>query len=151
MTMRKLKPGIATTKRTKTFPVISVQQPWADLIVNGRKDIENRKWSTRFRGNILIQAGKKIDRYADLGSLGLVSSENYHPVTMAIIGMARITDCVKRNKSAWFDGPFGFVLTNAVRFKKPIPQRGQLGIFQVPISQVRGTSAMCRKPGCFRK
>jgi hypothetical protein len=27
----------------KTFPAISVRQPWADLIVRGIEDIENRK------------------------------------------------------------------------------------------------------------
>ena len=45
-----------------TFPAISIHQPWADLIVRGIKDIDNRPWLTRFRGNILIQAGKKIER-----------------------------------------------------------------------------------------
>ncbi len=40
------------------FPILSIRQPWAWLIVNGYKDIENRTWSTRFRGKVLIHAGK---------------------------------------------------------------------------------------------
>jgi len=40
---------------------LSIRQPWAWLIVNGWKDIENREWSTRFRGRLLIHAGKQIE------------------------------------------------------------------------------------------
>jgi hypothetical protein len=36
--------------------VIVVRQPWAWLIVQGFKDIENRSWNTRYRGPLLIQA-----------------------------------------------------------------------------------------------
>ena len=36
--------------------VIVIRQPWAWLIVNGFKDIENRSWATRYRGSLLIQA-----------------------------------------------------------------------------------------------
>lgn len=36
---------------------LSVRQPWAWLIVNGYKDIENRDWSTQQRGRIWIHTG----------------------------------------------------------------------------------------------
>lgn len=39
---------------------ISIQQPWAWAIFNG-KPVENRKWSTAYRGPLLIHAGKKFD------------------------------------------------------------------------------------------
>jgi|ERR1700758_4475866 hypothetical protein len=34
--------------------VIVIRQPWAWLIVNGFKDIENRSWRTRYRGPLMI-------------------------------------------------------------------------------------------------
>jgi hypothetical protein len=37
---------------------LSIRQPWAWLIVNGYKDIENRSWATKFRGPVLIHAAK---------------------------------------------------------------------------------------------
>ena len=40
---------------------LSIMQPWAWLICAGHKDIENRSWSTGFRGPVLIHAGKKFD------------------------------------------------------------------------------------------
>ncbi len=45
---------------------ISIHQPWADLIVFGHKDIENRSWTTRYRGRMLIHAGLTVDRDAVL-------------------------------------------------------------------------------------
>ena len=39
---------------------LSVSQPYADLIIHGRKTIELRKWNTRFRGEFLIHAPQKI-------------------------------------------------------------------------------------------
>ena len=44
--------------------IISVRQPWAWLIVQGYKDVENRTWATGYRGHLLIHAGKKIDQEA---------------------------------------------------------------------------------------
>jgi len=42
---------------------ILIRQPWAWLIVHGYKDVENRTWSTKYRGPILIHAGKTLDPY----------------------------------------------------------------------------------------
>ncbi len=39
---------------------LSVCQPFAELIVQGKKTIELRKWNTKFRGEFLIHAAKKI-------------------------------------------------------------------------------------------
>ena len=40
---------------------LSIRQPWAWLIVNGYKDIENRTWPTRFRGRVCVHAPKLLD------------------------------------------------------------------------------------------
>lgn len=40
---------------------LSIQQPWAWLLVNGFKPVENRSWPTKVRGRIAIHAGKKFD------------------------------------------------------------------------------------------
>ena len=41
---------------------LSIRQPWAWLIVNGYKDIENRNWKTNFRGKILVHAAKGMTK-----------------------------------------------------------------------------------------
>jgi hypothetical protein len=40
---------------------ITINEPWATLIVHGIKRVENRSWSTNYRGSLLIHAGKAID------------------------------------------------------------------------------------------
>lgn len=116
---------------------LSIQQPWAWLIVNGHKDIENRDWAARLRGRVLIHAGKKIDQDA----IRYVREHFPHIVlplsfdTGGIVGEARLVDCVRSSFSRWFMGHYGFVLEDA----KPlpfVPLRGQLGFFEVDGSVV---------------
>lgn len=45
------------------YPVLSLLQPWASLVVTGNKKIETRSWNTSHRGLLLIHAslGKNKD------------------------------------------------------------------------------------------
>src|ERR1700748_2221347 len=43
------------------FPALSIQQPWAELIMSGRKTIEVRTWWNEYRGPLWIHVGKKAD------------------------------------------------------------------------------------------
>lgn len=40
---------------------LTVRQPWAWAITCGAKTVENRTWSTRYRGPLVIHAGARID------------------------------------------------------------------------------------------
>lgn len=128
----------------ETLPALSIRQPWADLILWGIKDVENRTWATDFRGRLLIHAGRQVDvegleRLEP--SYGLVMPASYAPRTGAILGMAVLTDCVDRHPSPFFHGPWGFLLRDPVDFSTPIPAAGRLGIFRVPRELVGGTPA----------
>lgn len=122
---------------------ISIRQPWAWLIVNGFKDIENRNWYTQFRGEVFIHAGKSIDRaeYAAAQELfaAIAPSECLPPPERlrrgGFVGTAEISGCVQHSLSPWFTGRFGFRLQQqkAIAF---IPHKGQLGLFNVPARMV---------------
>lgn len=121
----------------QTFPALSIRQPWADLIVDGIKDIENRVWPTQFRGRLLIHAARRVDwegveRVYKM--LGLASPADYQPVRGALIGSTEIVDCVTSHRSRFFQGPYGFVLRESRRLQRPVEWRGRLMIFQVPAS-----------------
>ena len=128
----------AETVSSERLLCLSVRQPWAWLIVNGWKNIENRDWPTRVRGLVLIHAGKGmtrdeydacqlfVDGFAD--HLSLPMPEDLE--RGGIVGQATILDCVNRHMSEWFVGRWGFVLAD----QKPLPfepLRGQLGFFMV--------------------
>jgi hypothetical protein len=113
--------------------VLSLRQPWAWLVFHG-KDIENRSWPTRHRGPVLIHASMNYDKE---GKKWVV--RNFPKIRIpihlprgAILGRVELADCVTASGNRWFFGPYGFVLKNPVEFKKPVPYKGRLGIFDVP-------------------
>lgn len=117
--------------------VLSVRQPWAWLIVNGHKDVENRTWSTTFRGEVLIHAAKTMSRnyYEDVFAQCFTRGIELPPYEAlergGIVGIAEIVGCVTNSESPWFFGPCGFVIRNA----RPLPfepLRGSLGFFNAP-------------------
>ncbi len=123
---------------------LSIKQPWADLICFGLKDIENRDWTTKFRGPVLIHAGKQVDQDAlnDLYAGVCPADSLPMPPTLGIkaplhrggiVGVAEIVDCVSASASRWFMGRYGFVIANAKPIKF-IPCRGQLGFFRPDLS-----------------
>lgn len=123
---------------------LSIKQPWASLIVNGIKDIENRDWRTYFRGFVAIHSSAKLDRDEMESACGLMRGfvprfsaarfqQDKFPLG-AIIGVAEIVDCVESSESPWFMGDFGFVIRNAVAFPAPIACKGALLFWEVPES-----------------
>lgn len=119
---------------------LSLKQPWAELILLGKKTIETRKWNTFFRGAFLIHASKTVDKKA-------CSEFNIDPkglVTGAIVGKARLVSVKKysskkdfeKDKDKHLAGEFyanpvyGFLLRDVKRVKQE-PIKGKLGFFKV--------------------
>ena len=115
---------------------LSIRQPWAWLIVNGHKDIENRCWPTRFRGFVLVHASKGMtkDEYLEADIMAAENGVTIPPFEElergGIVGKVTITDCVSKSDSPWYMGQYGFVLEAA----EPLPfqpYKGALGFFEV--------------------
>jgi predicted transcriptional regulator len=70
---------------------LSVCQPFAELIIEGKKTIELRKWNTKFRGEFLVHAAKKILK-EDCKRMK-ISSKTL--TTGAIIGKVNLVDVKK--------------------------------------------------------
>lgn len=121
----------------RTGRALSIQQPWAWLIVQGYKNVENRDWSTNVRGTIGIHAGKTFDRAGydwvrrEFPHIRMPEPSDFE--LGGIVGRARIVDCVQDMESPWFFGRYGFVLQGA----EPLPFmpcRGKLGFFRPEIA-----------------
>ena len=119
----------------KQMKCLSVRQPWAWLIVNGYKDIENRSWDTKYRGRILIHAPLTFNLEALLyvsvkfPHIRLPNQDSFH--MGAIIGSVLLTDIVQESASPWYEGgaKIGWVLQDPRVLSVPVPYRGQLGLF----------------------
>ena len=120
--------------------ILCIRQPWAALIIEGGKDIENWTWPTKYRGPLLIHASSNA------------VSRQYHPeiehdyrckiplelasMRGGIIGMVDLVDCVTKHRSKWFEGTFGFVLANP-RPLPFVPMKGRLNLFEAPADILR--------------
>lgn len=122
---------------------LSFRQPWAWLIVNRYKNIENRTWSTKFRGNFLIHASRKFDWDGWRWVINFFSGRYLMPSVSipetdpgpkwhrgGIVGIAEIVDCVTESDSLWFSGPYGFELENCHPLEF-LPLKGKLKFFEV--------------------
>lgn len=133
-----------------TVYCLSLRQPYAQWLLHPEclvqagipaKTIENRDWTTTYRGPLLIHASKTFEGEAlddwsgvflTLSSVIPCEQEQYP--RGAILGMATLTDIITDSDDPWFVGSYGFVLHNARAFSDPIPYRGQLKLFPVPRS-----------------
>ena len=125
---------------------LSVSQPFADLIISGKKIIELRNWNTNFRGEFLIHAPIKI-RTEDCKRLKI----NEKLVTGAIIGKAELYAVKKYNSikeiktdqkfhlasKNFHDRTYGFMLKNSKSLRIPIPYKGQLGFFEIDLPKTK--------------
>lgn len=142
---------------------LSIKNPWGYLCALGIKDIENRTWKTNFRGEFLIHVSgqiypffkgnnlaftieqwQQINNKVDLKALG--EHEKFF-TTSAIIGKAKLVDCVINHDSVWAEklnnqvlGEFyekqiyNWVLEDAVLFDKPILNvKGKLSFWEYDI------------------
>jgi hypothetical protein len=122
--------------------VITIKQPFASLIAAGIKEYEFRTWKTKYRGGILIHAGRGIDKKA----MKKFEFYNLDYPSGCIIAKAKLTDCIKigskeremlqkKNPAVYssivkysgWDG-YGFKLENIEKIP-PVYIKGNLGLW----------------------
>jgi|WetSurMetagenome_2_1015567.scaffolds.fasta_scaffold47845_2 hypothetical protein len=117
---------------------LSLKQPYAELVVSGKKTIELRKWNTNFRGEFLVHASKIPDEdamkrfgFANLpfgfiiGKANLINVKHYNSKE------EHADDKYKHlANSDW--GNFGFILENPERINT-IPAKGKLNFWNSDI------------------
>ena len=121
--------------------VLTIKQPWSILIMQGYKRFEFRSWQTKYRGDLLIHAGKGIDKVA------MERLAKYIPKdvpTGKILGKVKLVDCVKlspefkemlleENEDVYanssFNEVYGWQLKCVEVFDEPIEVKGKLGLW----------------------
>lgn len=128
---------------------LTVQQPWASLLLGiapvdrlgnapGMKDVENRKWATTHRGNLLIHAGKAFDKAAmELYYNGVPDDRFPRGVVMGMVHVDGMVgpgiDC----GSPWGDrAQWNWRVSRPRVFAKYVELPGQLSIFEVTVPLV---------------
>lgn len=117
---------------------LSIRQPWAWAIMAGLKRVENRDWSTKYRGTLLIHAGLRLDRaprtHALFAQLEIVVPDNLP--RGVILGSVELVDVLPVDSLAedpWAFGELCWILKNPQSFARSVPQKGRLGLFDVAV------------------
>lgn len=121
---------------------MTIKQPWATLIMQGDKRFEFRSWQTKYRGDLLIHAGKGIDKEA------MKRLAKYLPDEIPlgkILGKVTLVNCIKMcpefkemllkensdiyTKSS-FSENFGWQVEDVQVFDEPIEAKGHLSLWE---------------------
>lgn len=125
---------------------LTVHQPWAWLIVNGYKTIENRTRRTSHRGPLLIHAGLTPEdpicwTFTEMNArrIGAQLPAPHELPFGAIVGIVHVVEVLdpceqsEVHKWRWRDPyMYGWVLEGAVAVPEPVTWRGMPGLFEVP-------------------
>lgn len=146
--------------------VITVKQPWAQLVCIGHKGFETRGWKTNYRGELYIHSSAKLD-FNDLElchsdpDFKMCIPDPTKLVTGHIIGKVDLVGIYPTNQSKALErivkrmgglmgrmarreirfgdyGPdrYAWELENPVLYRYPIPARGNLGIWEYPADEL---------------
>lgn len=104
--------------------ILTIRQPWASAIIYVGKDVENRSWTTPYRGRLYIHAGMRPDP-------GEVLPASVPVVRGAIIGHVELVDIVTSSSSRWAEpGQYHWLLAQPVALASPVPAKGRLGLWR---------------------
>lgn len=116
---------------------LSIQQPWASLIITGNKLVENRTWATKWRGTLAIHAGKTVSTRgtAEATALGFEA-----PYPTGYLGTVELVDVhaeagagccgIWAQNSEQVGKPvYHWRLAAPLTLPEPVEARGMLGLF----------------------
>lgn len=126
---------------------LTVKNPWSWAIIYGAKDVENRTWSTTYRGPLAIHAGQAwspeganslLVKRAIARAGGLDAVYPTYEARGVILGVVDLVDVVQEHESLWAQpGAFHWVLANPRPLIAPYPAKGRLGLWDVPDTELR--------------
>lgn len=127
--------------------VLSLTEPYATIIKEGKKKIETRSWKTNYRGKLYIHASstkipKEYKENKDLMALVDINKLNYGNIICSceLVDCIEMTDefiaSVKLNKDKYVSGiyakgRYAWILKNIEVLDNPIKAKGHLGIWNL--------------------
>lgn len=102
------------------LPALSIRQPWAGLIVAGRKPIEVRSWSANLRGPLLIHASKIPDERPEAQRHLSEEVRGLCSLVGGVIGRVELIECVEYRTRAAFEAEADRHLNAPEWFRPPV-------------------------------
>ena len=119
----------------KRYPAISLRSAWAWAVCHAGKRIENRSWTTPYRGLLWVHASAQPPSPSERAALkkhGLPEA----PQRSALVALCRLTDIVRHNSKKgptkgdpWAMGPFCWILDEVRVTPEPVLMPGRLSLW----------------------
>jgi len=148
-----------------TIKGLSIRQPYATMIAARLKARETRDWATSHRGIVVIHAAKAwgreerddLEHMMDFEPVQALFepmlANGGKPPLGVLLCRAQLVRCeraedirdrlspLERAAGGYADGRFAFLMEDVRPLPKPIPLKGQLGFFDVPLSLLQQDAA----------
>ena len=111
---------------------LTVRQPWASYIAEGRKRYETRPFNTKHRGLLAIHAGKNAKDMAKAGETGLPLGVVLCTVELVACHRTKDLQDISEEEKSMGDfspGRYAWELRVVKVFDQPIPERGNQGFW----------------------
>ena len=132
---------------------ISLQNPWAQLVVSGFKTVEAKTWTTDYRGELLICSKARSDKSLEKAVLDVIEEEtdlafeqSEFFVIGAVLGKVLLVDSRPLTEDdleeSWMDPAeleaaetplYAWVFDNAEPIAEPIEVKGKPRLFDVEL------------------
>ncbi len=135
---------------------LSFRQPWAELVLQGKKTLDLRTWSTRYRGPMAVYASQTVEKER-------CQEHGIDPdrlTTGAVIGLVDLVGVVELDCASYaarasehlsgrqYHAPmFGWELANPRPLAEPYPVKGRLLLFEVDLPEPAGATKPEGSPG----
>lgn len=124
---------------------LTIWQPWAWLIAEGHKGVENRNWPLPkhlIGERVAIHAASRLVGYDMiafdiLDEFGIVVPPATEIAVRCVVATVRLVACVKTSLDPFFNGPFGFEMDERCKLPEPVPCRGFQGFWTLPDDVLR--------------
>lgn len=134
---------------TREWPTLTLTQPWAQLVVDGRKRWETRGWAPRLL-DLPLRVAVHAAKGWSLDDREFAEELGYDPKALplgAVVGFATIIQVMRTEERvrrggepAWpapelalgdySPGRWAWALADVERLEAPVPARGALGIWR---------------------
>lgn len=130
---------------------LSFRQPWAELIIQGKKKLDLRTWKTSYRGSLAVYASLSVEKEA-------CRDFNIDPGELtagAVIGIVDLVKVIKLDEAAFLartgehlntrsyrEPMYGWELANPRPLVEPKPAKGRIKWFDVDIDKSLPSNAV---------
>ena len=124
---------------------LTLHRPWSDLIATGQKKVENRGWSTHYRGLVLVHSGRAYDPSALVLTrhLGHPDPPTEQDSPLGHIAIAELVDvhpagpqCGEACDGYGMAEQHHWIWGGVLRLPEPIAERGRQGLW-LPSAETR--------------